>query len=411
MTANCILCSVLLLLALPLSAQDRGLRSVRLTSGQEVELYSASHALVIGVTSYVHWDRLINPVRDAHEVGAALERQGFDVSRLDDPDAETLRGRLNAFAYGDAGRDRKARLVVFFAGHGHTEKTASGQRGFILPRDAPRPEDDRVAFMSKAISMEDIEELATGMLAKHVLFIFDSCFSGTLLRGEAHPGPITRMTTKKVRQFITAGSAAEQVPDESVFQTSLLNALLGDADQTGDGYVTGEELGWYLKGKVMEYSRGAQTPQYGKINDPNLDQGDMVFVVASSGPISPPSSPTTAPSEADPIVGIWVSGPTRRRIGVTLTDTWIFRQDRTAQLLRRYHFGDGTMHGVVGTYTYRLLRGRFSYKGTWCSQDADAPKCITHGYTEDYLISQDETGVDILTVVSRDGSIKKYKRQ
>ncbi len=164
----------------------------------------------------------------------------------------------------------------------------SGQRGFILPRDAPRPEDDRVAFMAKAISMEDIEELATGMLAKHVLFIFDSCFSGTLLRGEAHPEPITRKTTKRVRQFITAGSAAEQVPDESVFQTSLLNALDGDADQTGDGYVTGEELGWYLKGRVMEYSNGAQTPQYGKIRDPNLDQGDIVFVLADPTAVPPP---------------------------------------------------------------------------------------------------------------------------
>jgi formylglycine-generating enzyme required for sulfatase activity/uncharacterized caspase-like protein len=277
--------------------EQRGLRKVQLSSGQEVALYSRSYALVIGVQSYTHWDRLINPIRDAHEVGEKLAQQGFEVTYLDDPDSEGLKGRLKAFAYGPAGRDEDARVVVFFAGHGHTEKIASGQRGFIVPRDAPRPEKDMVGFMTRAFSMDDIEQLATGMLAKHVLFVFDSCFSGTLLRGNAHPQPITEKTTKKVRQFITSGSADEQVPDRSIFQASLLNALDGDADITKDGYVTGEELGSYLKGKVMEYSKGTQTPQYGKIKDPNLDQGDVVFVLPElgAGLTTPPPVPITPP--------------------------------------------------------------------------------------------------------------------
>jgi len=292
------------LLTSALMAQERGLlKKVRLSTGQEMALYSRSYALVVGVQSYQHWDRLINPIRDAHEVGEALERQGFEVAYLDDPDSDQLKAGLNAFAYGPAGRDEEARVVVFFAGHGHTEKIASGQRGFIVPRDAPYPpENDMVDFMAKAVSMDDIEQLATGMLAKHVLFVFDSCFSGTLLRGTAHPEPITEKTTKKVRQFITSGSANEQVPDESVFKASFLNALDGDADKTGDGYVTGEELGWYLKGRVMEYTHGSQTPQYGKIQDPNLDQGDIVFVLevpAVVPPLPPPApEPITPPPAA-----------------------------------------------------------------------------------------------------------------
>ena len=286
------------LLTIPAAAQERGLKKVRLSSGQEVELYSRSYALVIGVKSYTHWERLINPLRDAHEVGEALKQQGFVVTYLDDPDAEELKTGLNDFAYGDAGEDENARVVIFFAGHGHTEETASGQRGFILPRDVPLRDEGRAGFMSKVVSMEDIQQLATGMLSKHVLFIFDSCFSGTLLRGSAHPEPITEKTTKKVRQFITSGSANEQVPDESIFKASLLNALDGDADKTKDGYVTGEELGWYLKGKVMEYSHGSQTPQYGKIKDPNLDQGDMVFVLETPKVVSPPSAPITPPPPA-----------------------------------------------------------------------------------------------------------------
>ena len=45
-----------------------------------------------------------------------------------------------------------------------------------------------------------------------------------------------------------------------------------------DDYITGEELGFYLKHQVPKYNK-AQHPQYGKINDPHLDQGDFVFVL------------------------------------------------------------------------------------------------------------------------------------
>ena len=77
---------------------------------------------------------------------------GFEVTYLEDPDAAALRAGLNAFAYGPAGRDAEARVVIFFAGHGHTESMVTGQRGFLVPRDAPYPPSrDMVGFMSKAI--------------------------------------------------------------------------------------------------------------------------------------------------------------------------------------------------------------------------------------------------------------------
>ena len=56
------------------------------------------------------------------------------------------------------------------------------------------------------------------------------------------------------------------------------------ADADGDGYVTGAELGQFLETKVTNYSRGAQTPQYGKLRDPLLDKGDFVFVLPKTAP-------------------------------------------------------------------------------------------------------------------------------
>lgn len=108
----------------------------------------------------------------------------------------------------------------------------------------------------------------------------------------AAPTEITEKSAKPVRQFITAGGADESVPDQSTFKVCLFRGLEGDADYNRDKYVTGSELGMYLQTEVVNYSRGAQHPQYGKINNPYLDQGDFIFVSkAAKGEVSADYSP------------------------------------------------------------------------------------------------------------------------
>jgi hypothetical protein len=81
---------------------------------------------------------------------------------------------------------------------------------------------------------------------------------------------------KPVRQFLTAGDADQRVPAKSIFTPLFIRALEGAADYTKDGYVTGSELGLYLKQNLSQYTKN-QTPQFGTIRDPDLDQGDIVF--------------------------------------------------------------------------------------------------------------------------------------
>jgi hypothetical protein len=95
----------------------------------------------------------------------------------------------------------------------------------------------------------------------------------------AAPTDISEKSANPVRQFITAGAADEPVPDKSVFKVCLLQGLDGYADYNKDSYITGSELGMYLQTKVINYSRGAQHPQYGKINNPTLDKGDFIFAL------------------------------------------------------------------------------------------------------------------------------------
>jgi hypothetical protein len=126
--------------------------------------------------------------------------------------------------------------------------------------------------------MQRIEELALKIESKHVLFVFDSCFSGSIFSMvRAIPGDIKERTAKPVRQFITSGSADETVPDVSVFRRQFVSAIDGEADRNRDGYVTGSELGMFLEETVINLSRRTQTPQYGKLRHRRLNKGDFVF--------------------------------------------------------------------------------------------------------------------------------------
>ena len=245
-------------------------------------LYRTSHALVIGIDDYVGgWPKLNNAVRDARELADELERHGFQVTLKTDPDARELRETLRAF-YALRGAEPDARLLLWFAGHGHT---INGE-GFLVPADAPPPLDP--AFKLKALHMRDFGGLIRLADAKHVLSVFDSCFSGTIFtaRAGAAIANITHKTAKPVRQFITSGDAGQQVRDDGSFRKLFIRAIRGDerADANADGFVTGEELGLYLSQRVTNLTDAAQTPRYGRLQDVDYDQGDFVFRLATPAP-------------------------------------------------------------------------------------------------------------------------------
>lgn len=272
----------------------RGLIQIHDQQGQQVGLYTASYALVIGVSDYVAgWPDLPGVRQDVQAITAALEAQGFQVTVVQDPTRAQLLLAFDAFIerYGQ-GVDH--RLLFYFAGHGHTQRLAYGaDMGYLVPRDAPNPHRDLPGFLATALSMQQIEVYAKTMQAKHALFVFDSCFAGAIFAlTRAVPEHITYKTSKPVRQFITAGEAGEAVPDDSIFRRQFIEALQGKGDVNGDGYVTGAELGEFLQEKVVNYSRGTQHPQYGKLRDPHLDAGDVVFPVAPS--VAPGMAPYAA---------------------------------------------------------------------------------------------------------------------
>ena len=280
-----------LLFASNLPAKQRGIKvTAKTPAGEEIPLYRNSYAFVVGNGNYTNgWDPLPGAIRDVKDVARALEENGFNVVLKTDLTRDEFNRAFGNFCY-KYGKDVNNRILFYYAGHGHTQKMFTGEDlGCLVMVDAPVPEKDPMSFRLASVDMQAIVNEAKMIKARHALFMFDSCFSGSILnlRERVVPEIITASVRLPVRQFITAGRANEPVPDHSVFKQAFLDLLEGrDKEPIPDGYITGEELGLYLKNKVPEYNP-AQHPQYGKIKDVRLDKGDFVFALKTPTQPSP----------------------------------------------------------------------------------------------------------------------------
>ncbi len=246
----------------------------------KVKLYAASHALVIGNDLYTGaWPRLSNAVKDARLVAKALEAKGFKVTLKTNLKSKELTDALETFFY-ETGQDPEARLLLWYAGHGYSERG----EGYLVPIDAPDVNETGL-FLRKALSLRRMGEYVRGASALHILSVFDSCFAGTVFNvGRAKPpAGITRATTRPVRQFLTSGDAGQEVSDDGTFRKLFIRALNGEvrADANQDGYLAASELGLFMTSEITNYSDGGQTPRNGKLNDPDLNQGDFIFRIAA----------------------------------------------------------------------------------------------------------------------------------
>lgn len=122
-------------------------------------------ALVIGNAQYQAQARLVNPLNDAGDVGAALAGLGFKVTKLENASYDAMRTGLRAFA---AAAEQADMAVVFFAGHG----IEMGGENYLIPVDASLRADRDVAFeampLTQVLSAVDSARLLG-------LIILDAC--------------------------------------------------------------------------------------------------------------------------------------------------------------------------------------------------------------------------------------------
>lgn len=191
-----------------LLAATRGI-SVVSKQGQSLYLYKDCRALVIGVNNYERWPKLPNAVSDAKEVAKKLRSMGIYVKLVLDPTYREMKTALTDMVY-EMGNEKDRGILFYYAGHGETETLADGRKmGYIIPRDCPLIRRDPRGFANHAISMREIESVSLKIKSKHVLMLFNSCFSGALFAlVRAVPDDITEKSTL---QYANSSRPAEKM--------------------------------------------------------------------------------------------------------------------------------------------------------------------------------------------------------
>ena len=122
-------------------------------------------ALVIGNASYAHAPSLANPLNDANDMGAALKRLGFAVTRLPNASRAELWDGLQKFRLAASASEV---AVVFYAGHG----IEVDKRNFLIPVDARLLSDADVEF--EAVSLDLVLRAVEGA-SNFRLIVLDAC--------------------------------------------------------------------------------------------------------------------------------------------------------------------------------------------------------------------------------------------
>lgn len=108
------------------NGSDRGLVVVD-RDGNSAITYGQSHALVIGISDYTNgWPDLPGVPKDINQVSDALEKQGFFVNKVIDPNHEKLLEAFDNFISSN-GMNPENRLLIYYAGHGHTIRLSYGE--------------------------------------------------------------------------------------------------------------------------------------------------------------------------------------------------------------------------------------------------------------------------------------------
>ncbi|NNE09115.1 MAG: DUF4071 domain-containing protein [Gemmatimonadetes bacterium] len=240
--------------------------------------YRARHCLCIGINDYTNWTPLQNGENDAREVANTLQERFAFEPHVIESERATRAGIYCAIAEELSPRVQEDDLfVLFFAGHGHTEHTPDGQkRGYVVPVDAPK------GLSPNLIPMSDLSFWCGYLPCRHILYIFDSCFSGLLTLRSGADRRTRDMLKRKARVAITSGAADQEVldisdTDHSAFTNQLLGALRGDlASERGD--FTATELFSFLEERVANVAAqigGYQTPTFGQLA--GHESGDVLF--------------------------------------------------------------------------------------------------------------------------------------
>jgi hypothetical protein len=242
------------------------------------ELRKNIWAVVVGINDYPHARQLKWAVNDArafyrHLVEVIqIPRENVTLLLNQDAGLSRLRSALGTHLKKMAGKQDM--VIIYFAGHGATEKDVlspdgDGLEKYILPYDVD-PED----LYASALPMREISHIFYRIQSQRIIFIADACYSGasggrtislTGIRANISDAFLDRITAGKGTVIMTASGANEvSAEDEKlqhgVFTFYLLQGLAGAADADKDGLITVDEIYQYVSVQVPRATGQEQHP-------------------------------------------------------------------------------------------------------------------------------------------------------
>ncbi len=236
-----------------------------------LDIYTASHALLIGINDYDNpiFQPLGNAQQDAIDLADLLADKPYHFqTRLLLGNEATKQGILDAlFDLRDI--DENSRVIFYFAGHGYTIPDRFGHEAGYLACTDTIPQRDYTA-----LNLEEILDLRRFSAAKHIAFIFDSCFSGKALGMTTLRSIADHFIERRAYQVLSAGAGDQAVSDRRSMTRLLLQAL--DPTHITD-VLRLNAVGLFVQDQMARDTKSAQIPQFGHLE--GSQGGDLVFYV------------------------------------------------------------------------------------------------------------------------------------
>ncbi|MBI9021407.1 MAG: caspase family protein [Verrucomicrobia bacterium] len=235
------------------------------------------HALVIGISDYAGtgWPALGTARADAEAIGDVLEKQyGFHVVKLLDhqatrPNILRVLDSLMDFGPNDA-------LLIYFAGHGFYDEQMA--EGYWIPFAAARSRMEQPA-KEDWLWNTSINRVISASPARHILLIADTCYGGSLFRGDDEPSKSSlwyrRAMAIPSRYLITSGNL-EPVLDSGIRHSVFAQEILNHLQYADQEIFSASDLGIAIRQKVSRLT--GQLVRMGPLATPSHAGGEFVFV-------------------------------------------------------------------------------------------------------------------------------------
>src|SRR6266436_2705239 len=238
------------------------------------------YALIVGVANYKNLPakaQLEFSERDADAIYSILispEGGNFraeNVHRLTGAQATLANVKREMETWLPSVAKAEDRVVIYFAGHGFI----SGGHGYLAPYDL-----DPNNIPGTGYPMDTLGQVAGSRIkAKWKVLLTDACHSGVITPdAEAQALNQGLLDLSRSMFSLTASRDRERSFESKdwgaghgIFTYYVVKGLEGEADESGDGIVTADELSNYVRRNVREATKGQQNPTSDRGSfDPNM---------------------------------------------------------------------------------------------------------------------------------------------